>query len=102
MPRSPSVAPWLASAAPISPLVLTPQWAEGLTGGRGWIAIALVVFAGWRPVWLLGGAYFFGLLGTLELYAKASGASWTSVSAVRSLGGLALSCDGGRPRRNFS
>jgi ABC-type uncharacterized transport system permease subunit len=60
------------------PLVLTPLWAEGLTGGRGWIAIALVVFAGWRPVWLLGGAYFFGLLGTLELYAKASGASWTS------------------------
>jgi simple sugar transport system permease protein len=61
------------------PLVLTPLWAEGLTGGRGWIAIALVVFAGWRPVWLLGGAYFFGLLGTLELYAKASGASWISV-----------------------
>ena len=61
------------------PLVLTPLWAEGLTGGRGWIAIALVVFAGWRPVWLLGGAYFFGLLGTLELYAKASGASWTIV-----------------------
>jgi simple sugar transport system permease protein len=61
------------------PLVLTPLWAEGLTGGRGWIAIALVVFAGWRPVWLLAGAYFFGLLGTFELYAKASGASWTSV-----------------------
>ena len=60
------------------PLVLTPQWSEGLTGGRGWIAIALVVFAGWRPVWLLACAYFFGLLGTLELYAKASGTSWTS------------------------
>ena len=61
------------------PLVLTPLWAEGLTGGRGWIAIALVVFAGWRPVWLLGGAYFFGLLGTLELYAKTAGVSWTTV-----------------------
>jgi general nucleoside transport system permease protein len=61
------------------PLVLTPLWAEGLTGGRGWIAVALVVFAGWRPYWLLAGAYFFGLLGTLELYAKASGATWTSI-----------------------
>jgi len=61
------------------PLVLTPQWSEGITSGRGWIAIALVVFSGWRPVWLLVGAYFFGLLGTFELYAKASGASWTNV-----------------------
>ena len=61
------------------PLVLTPLWAEGLTGGRGWIASALVVFSGWRPVWLLGGAYFFGLLSIFELYAKASGASWTSI-----------------------
>ncbi|HEY4202986.1 MAG TPA: ABC transporter permease [Devosiaceae bacterium] len=61
------------------PLVLTPLWAEGLTGGRGWIALALVVFAGWRPYWLLAGAYFFGLLGTLELYAKASGGAFTSL-----------------------
>jgi simple sugar transport system permease protein len=61
------------------PLVLTPQWSEGLTGGRGWIAIALVVFAGWKPGRLLTGAYFFGLLGTLELYAKASGGVFTSL-----------------------
>jgi len=61
------------------PLVLTPQWSEGLTGGRGWIAVALVVFSGWRPGWLFAGAYFFGLLGTLELYAKAAGTGWTSI-----------------------
>ena len=61
------------------PLVLTPLWAEGLTGGRGWIAIALVVFAGWKPTRLLAGAYFFGLLGTLELYAKASGTIFTAL-----------------------
>lgn len=61
------------------PLVLTPLWAEGLTGGRGWIAIALVVFSGWKPGRLLAGAYFFGLLGTLELYAKASGSIFTAM-----------------------
>ncbi len=55
------------------PLILTPQWIEGLTSGRGWIALALVVFAGWRPVRLLAGAYLFGLIATMELYAKAAG-----------------------------
>jgi general nucleoside transport system permease protein len=53
--------------------VVTPLWAEQMTAGRGWIALALVVFAGWRPGRLLVGAYFFGVLMTLELYAKASG-----------------------------
>ena len=60
-------------------IVYTPQWIPNMTAGRGWIAVALVVFAGWRPYWLLAGAYFFGLLGTLELYAKASGGSFTSI-----------------------
>jgi len=55
------------------PLLLTPQWAERLTAGRGWIALALVVFAAWRPFRLLAGAYLFGLVMTLELYAKAAG-----------------------------
>jgi ABC-type uncharacterized transport system permease subunit len=55
------------------PLLLTPQWAERLTAGRGWIALALVVFSAWRPFRLLAGAYLFGLVMTLELYAKASG-----------------------------
>ena len=32
------------------PLVLTPHWAEGMTAGKGWIALALVVFASWRPL----------------------------------------------------
>ncbi len=57
-------------------MVITPLWAEGMTAGRGWIALALVVFSGWRPRRLLGGAYFFGLFMTLELYAKASGFSF--------------------------
>lgn len=54
-------------------LELTPMWADRLTAGRGWIALALVVFASWRPGRLLGGAYLFGGVMTLELYAKASG-----------------------------
>ena len=57
-------------------MVITPLWAERMTAGRGWIALALVVFAGWRAGRLIGGAYFFGLFMTLELYAKASGFSF--------------------------
>ncbi|MDE2370205.1 MAG: ABC transporter permease [Burkholderiales bacterium] len=52
-------------------LVITPMWAEQMTAGRGWIALALVVFASWRPHRMLAGAYFFGVLMTVELYAKA-------------------------------
>jgi simple sugar transport system permease protein len=54
-------------------MVMTPMWAEQMTAGRGWIALALVVFSSWRPLRLLAGAYFFGVLMTLELYAKANG-----------------------------
>jgi general nucleoside transport system permease protein len=54
-------------------MVISPMWAEQMTAGRGWIALALVVFAGWRAGRLLAGAYFFGILMALELYAKASG-----------------------------
>jgi ABC-type uncharacterized transport system permease subunit len=41
-------------------LVYTPQWVENMTAGRGWIALALVVFASWRPTRVLAGAYLFG------------------------------------------
>ena len=54
------------------PLFLTPQWVERLTSGRGWIALALVVFAAWRPFRLLAGAYFFGLMMIFEVYAKSN------------------------------
>ncbi len=57
-------------------LVITPMWAERMTAGRGWIALALVVFASWRAPRLLVGAYFFGILMWLELNAKAGGLSF--------------------------
>ncbi|HRA47655.1 MAG TPA: ABC transporter permease [Thermomicrobiales bacterium] len=41
-------------------LATNPGWTEGMTAGRGWIAIALVIFAGWNPIWALAGAYLFG------------------------------------------
>jgi simple sugar transport system permease protein len=47
-------------------LALTPQWVSGITGGAGWIAIALVIFAFWRPELCLVGAYFFGSLQALS------------------------------------
>jgi simple sugar transport system permease protein len=54
-------------------LVITPMWAERMTAGRGWIALALVVFAGWKSGRLLVGAYLFGFLMWLELFAKGNG-----------------------------
>ena len=57
-------------------LALTPMWADSLTAGRGWIALALVVFAAWRPGRLLLGAYLFGAVMTAELQFKAAGVTW--------------------------
>ena len=53
-------------------LAITPQWVSGITGGAGWIAIALVIFAFWRPELCLVGAYLFGALQALapELQAR--------------------------------
>ncbi|MEO9786609.1 MAG: ABC transporter permease [Aurantimonas coralicida] len=70
-------------------LVLTPMWAERLTAGRGWIAIALVVFASWRPGRVLAGAYLFGAVITLELQAKAAGLNFFAPELLASLPYLA-------------
>ena len=57
-------------------LALTPMWADRLTAGRGWIALALVVLSAWKPGRLLLGAYLFGAVMTLELQLKAAGVTW--------------------------
>jgi simple sugar transport system permease protein len=54
-------------------LAITPQWVDGITGGAGWIAIALVIFAFWRPELCLVGAYFFGALQALTPQLQARG-----------------------------
>ncbi len=54
-------------------LVYTPQWSENMSAGRGWIALALVVFASWRPARVLAGAYLFGAVSIGQLHAQALG-----------------------------
>jgi ABC-type uncharacterized transport system permease subunit len=54
-------------------LVLTPMWAEGMTAGRGWIALAQVVFATWKPRGLLLGAYLFGGVTVLQFHGQGLG-----------------------------
>jgi len=54
-------------------LAYTPLWAQDMTAGRGWVAVALVTFAAWRPFWLLIGAWCFGGLMYLSLYVQALG-----------------------------
>lgn len=54
-------------------LAYSPLWVEQMTAGRGWIALALVVFATWRPGRVLMGAYLFGGITILQLHAQALG-----------------------------
>jgi simple sugar transport system permease protein len=54
-------------------LVATSQWLENMTNGRGWIALALVVFATWLPWRLALGALLFGAIGILQFHAQALG-----------------------------
>lgn len=56
-------------------LAYTPMWAQNMSAGRGWIALALVVFASWRVLRVLLGAYLFGLASILHLVAQGIGIS---------------------------
>lgn len=60
-------------------LAYTPAWTENMTGGLGWIAIALVIFATWNPVRLLAGAYLFGAVDVLGFRAQLLGVQASSV-----------------------
>lgn len=53
--------------------VMTPLWIEGMTAGRGWIAVALVVFATWRPGRVVFGAWLFGLVSVMQIHGQGLG-----------------------------
>ena len=61
-------------------LAYTPMWGEGMTAGRGWIALALVVFAGWRVGWVAVGACLFAAVTQLQFYAQGWG--WRAPSQL--------------------
>lgn len=59
-------------------LAYTPMWVESMTAGRGWIALALVVFATWKPGRVLLGAYLFGGVTIVQLHAQGAGLAVSS------------------------
>jgi len=54
-------------------LSYTPGWKESMTGGQGWVAIAMVIFATWNPLRAVIGAFLFGGLTALQFYFQAVG-----------------------------
>lgn len=54
-------------------MAFVPTWFEEITVGRGWIAVSLVIFSGWNPLIVIGGAYLFGGLDVATLYIQAQG-----------------------------
>ena len=54
-------------------LAYTPGWTENLTGGRGWIVVALVIFATWDPARAVVGALLFGGVNAIQFRLQASG-----------------------------
>lgn len=64
-------------------LAFVPSWSDGITGGRGWIAVALVIFAGFRPLNATLGAFLFGLITALGFVGQAR--NWPVPPAVLSM-----------------
>jgi simple sugar transport system permease protein len=54
-------------------LVQTPMWVEGMTAGKGWIALALVVFGTWKPLRVVLGALLFGGVTVMQLFVQGHG-----------------------------
>jgi simple sugar transport system permease protein len=54
-------------------LCYTPSWLEDITAGKGWIAVAIVIFSAWNPLKAAGGALLFGGIGVLALRMQSVG-----------------------------
>ncbi len=72
-----------ASAGAYLTLGFVPSWSDGVTAGRGWIAVSLVIFAGYRPWRIVAGALLFGLVNALGYLAQAR--NWGVPSAFLSM-----------------
>lgn len=59
-------------------VIYTPLWVEGMTAGKGWIALALTTFATWRPARVLLGAYLFGFVTMLQFHLQGAGVNLPS------------------------
>jgi simple sugar transport system permease protein len=66
-------------------LAYTPGWKEQMTGGQGWIAIALVIFAMWDPLKAVAGALLFGFINAFQFYCQAAGLTIIPSYALRML-----------------
>jgi simple sugar transport system permease protein len=84
-------------------LYYSPLWSQDLAAGRGWIALALVVFSAWRPFWLLAGAYLFGGITYLSLYLQGLGVPIPSplISALPYIGTVVVLVIISRDRRRI-
>lgn len=64
-------------------LAFIPSWSEGITAGRGWISVALVIFAGYQPIHIAIGALLFGCDSALSYVGQAQ--NWAAPSAILSM-----------------
>lgn len=64
-------------------LAFVPSWSEGVVAGRGWIAVSLVIFAGYRPLTAVAAALFFGIVTALGFVGQARG--WPVAPALLSM-----------------
>jgi simple sugar transport system permease protein len=63
----------MALAGAYLPMTYTGTYTEGMVAGRGWLAIALAFFGGWRPLYILAGAAFFAGMEVLALRVQVGG-----------------------------